>query len=66
MGFNSGFKGLNMVADGMVASMNEKAKYTIDRLKIVMHKCVIIIIISNLSNDRSKASSKMIPPYSAI
>jgi len=27
---------------------------------------VIIIIISNLSNDRSKASSKMIPPHSAI
>ena len=24
------------------------------------------IIISNLSNDRSKASSKMIPPHSAI
>ena len=27
---------------------------------------IIIIIISNLSNDRSKASSKMIPPHSAI
>ena len=27
---------------------------------------VVIIIISNLSNDRSKASSKMIPPHSAI
>jgi hypothetical protein len=27
---------------------------------------VIIIIISNLSNDRSKASSKTIPPHSAI
>ena len=26
----------------------------------------IIIIISNLSNDRSKASSKTIPPHSAI
>jgi len=25
-----------------------------------------LIIISNLSNDRSKASSKMIPPHSAI
>jgi len=25
-----------------------------------------IIIISNLSNDRSKASSKTIPPHSAI
>jgi hypothetical protein len=28
--------------------------------------CIIIIIISNLSNDRSKASSKTIPPHSAI
>ena len=27
---------------------------------------IIIIIISNLSNDRSKASSKTIPPHSAI
>ena len=27
---------------------------------------VIIIIISNLSNGRSKASSKTIPPHSAI
>jgi len=27
---------------------------------------VIIIIISNLSNDRSKASSKMIPPHSEM
>jgi len=27
---------------------------------------LIIIIISNLSNDRSKASSKMIPPHSVI
>jgi len=27
---------------------------------------IIIIIISNLSNDRSKASSKAIPPHSAI
>jgi len=27
---------------------------------------IIIINISNLSNDRSKASSKTIPPYSAI
>ena len=27
---------------------------------------LIIIIISNLSNDRCKASSKMIPPHSAI
>ena len=26
----------------------------------------IIIIISNLSNDRSKASSKTIPPHSTI
>ena len=26
----------------------------------------LIIIISNLSNDRSKASSKTIPPHSAI
>jgi len=32
-----------------------------------MYVCiVIIIIISNLSNDRSKASSKTIPPPSAI
>ena len=29
-------------------------------------KVTSIIIISNLSNDRSKASSKTIPPYSAI
>jgi len=28
--------------------------------------CIIIIIISNLSNDRSKAFSKTIPPHSAI
>jgi len=27
---------------------------------------IIIIIISNLSKDRSKASSKTIPPHSAI
>ena len=27
---------------------------------------IIIIIISNLSNDRSKASSKTIPKHSAI
>ena len=27
---------------------------------------IIIIIISNLSNDRPKASSKTIPPHSAI
>ena len=27
---------------------------------------LVIIIISNLSNDRSKASSKTIPPHSAI
>jgi len=27
---------------------------------------ITIIIISNLSNDRSKASSKTIPPHSAI
>ena len=27
---------------------------------------IYIIIISNLSNDRSKASSKTIPPHSAI
>ena len=27
---------------------------------------IIIIVISNLSNDRSKASSKTIPPHSAI
>ena len=27
---------------------------------------IIITIISNLSNDRSKASSKTIPPHSAI
>ena len=27
---------------------------------------IIIIIISNLSNDRSKASSRTIPPHSAI
>jgi len=26
----------------------------------------IIIIVSNLSNDRSKTSSKTIPPHSAI
>jgi len=30
------------------------------------HQNIIIIIISNLSNDRSKASSKTIPPHSAI
>ena len=29
-------------------------------------KFILIIIISNLSNDRSKASSKTIPPHSAI
>jgi len=27
---------------------------------------IIIIIISNLSNDRSKASCKTVPPHSAI
>ena len=31
-----------------------------------VHKDTIIIIVSNLSNDRSKASSKTIPPHSAI
>jgi len=30
------------------------------------HNTIIIIIISNLSNDRFKASSKTIPPPSAI
>ena len=30
------------------------------------HLQLIIIIITNLSNDRSKASSKTIPPHSAI
>ena len=34
---------------------------------VVTHETIIIIIIiSNLSNDRSKASSKTIPPHSAI
>ena len=36
----------------------------------LIHWCIqlvlIIIIISNLSNDRSKTSSKTIPPHSAI
>ena len=32
----------------------------------VVLKVCFIIIISNLSNDRSKASSKMIPSHSAI
>ena len=34
----------------------------------VIHRCskIINIIISNLSNDRSKASSKTIPPHSEI
>ena len=39
------------------------------RLSAVIFRSVtviIIIIISNLSNERSKASSKMIPPHSAI
>ena len=36
--------------------------------QIIFTRCsrIIIIIISNLSNDRSKASSKTIPPHSAI
>ena len=35
-------------------------------MKVMYEIILIIIIISNLSNDRSKASSKMIPPHSAI
>ena len=35
-------------------------------LSHILNLYIIIIIISNLSNDRSKASSKMIPPHSAI
>jgi len=31
-----------------------------------VYEIIIIIIISTLSNDRSKASSKTIPPHSAI
>ena len=34
--------------------------------KINRFQGIIIIIISNLSNDRSKASSKTIPSHSAI
>ena len=39
-----------------------------DAYRVSRHQnsLAIIIIISNLSNDRSKASSKMIPPHSAI
>ena len=33
---------------------------------ILLREIIVIIIISNLSNDRSKASSKTIPPHSAI
>ena len=36
------------------------------RLQKNKNTFVLIIIISNLSNDRSKASSKTIPPHSAI
>ena len=32
----------------------------------ISHEHLVIIISSNLSNDRSKASSKTIPPHSAI
>ena len=33
---------------------------------VCVYMYIIIIIISNLSNDRFKASSKTIPPHSAI
>jgi len=32
----------------------------------IVHLTMIVLIISNLSNDRSKASCKMVPPHSAI
>ena len=39
---------------------------TLNILYYLLHAQKSFIIISNLSNDRSKASSKTIPPYSAI
>ena len=37
-----------------------------DLCKNVCIIIIIVVVISNLSNDRSKASSKTIPPHSAI
>jgi len=46
------------------ASDSRATPYTVWSLQ--SHFIIIIIIIINLSNDRSKASSKTIPPHSAI
>jgi len=58
MGFNSAFKGLIVHKLDNKIFLFRWCKYEDDQF--------IIIIISNLSNDRSKASSKTIPPHSAI
>ena len=40
--------------------------YKYKHIIIIIIIIVVVIIICNLSNDRSKASSKTIPPHSAI
>ena len=44
----------------------QKSTYIYLYYNTVRHQSIIIIIISNLSNDRPKTSSKTIPPHSAI
>jgi hypothetical protein len=56
----------------MIASEFETATFQLEALSLkqLRHRVTpffdIIIFINNLSNDRSKASSKTIPPLSAI
>ena len=51
----------------MHACMHTYATHTYIHIDTYIQKHThIIIIISNLSNDRSKASSKTIPPHRAI
>jgi len=52
-----------MGAGGMVSDFFTSPDIGTKSIRIYI---IIIIIISNLSNDRSKAPSKTIPPHSAI
>jgi len=51
-----------------ILNLIRKVLILIRRVLVLPHKVkyYLIIITSNLSNDRSKASSKTIPPHSAI
>jgi len=66
MVFNSACKGLINRLTPNDPYMGRIAPLTSKRCILYIYSTNIIIIISNLSNDRSKASSKTIPPHSAI